>query len=304
MKISTTIFIVAFSLPLFSCKSRKSSSSTSVPVTMAPTVEANYILAKKDAMLPVGSEIARETKETLNDCTFLIKAQGQEVQGALTIDTVHTEKLTILSSTQMRLHINPNSGTAKLVANGQELNAPKIKSLPLDSLNVLLEKVDGKWVASLESGATPSEAQKKALEKQAANLNSEDELLLYGDAARQPGDKWQVDISTLQSFDEFLAGTAKGNIEMEFVEITTFEGGECALIKSTVSASGKTRYGKASIDATLKATNTTYRSIDDLIDLQTTIERDSEIKVPAGENGELACKVKNLSVTKVSIKKS
>ena len=305
MKFFITISIVVFNLSLFSCKIRKSSSSTSTPLSVAPALQAGYILAKKDAMLPVGSEIARETKESLNDATIQISAQGQDIQGTMSSENLQTEKLTILSTTQMRLHTKPTAVTAKIVVNDAEQDTPKEKSGPLDSLNVLLEKHDGKWVASLENGSSPSDAQKKALEKQAANFNSADEVLLYGDSPRQPGDKWEVDISTLQAFGGFLAGTAKGKIELEFVEITSFEGVECAVIKATYSTTGKTSEedGQASMNATLKATNTTYRSISDLTDLQSTIEGDIEIKGPAGENAELTIKGKSRSVTTSSIKK-
>ena len=305
MKFSITIFIVALSFPLFSCKVRKSSTPAPTPLSAAPEVMSGFILAKKDAMLPVGSVLSRETRDSLFDGTIKIVSQGQDITGTIVSENVQTETLTILSDAQMRLHTKPTVVTAKIIVNDAEQNTPKEKSSPLDSLNVLLDKQESKWTASLENGATPSDSQKKALEKQAANFNSADEVIQYGDMARQPGDKWSVDIATLQSFGGYVSGTAKGKIEFEFVEIATFEGAECAIIKSTFIASGTTpeEDDQASMTANIKGTTIIYRSIKDLTDLQTTVDGEIEIKGLAGPNAELMIKGKNRSSTKTTIKK-
>lgn len=248
--------------------------------------------------------LERETKEGLVNATMLISAPGQDITGEMSVENTQTETITILSATQIRVMHKPTTVVAKIIVNGKEENAPSDKPGPLDSLNVLLDKSDGKWTASIENGATPSEAQKKALEEQAAMYNANDELLLYGEAERMPGDKWDVDIATLRTFAGTMPGTGKGMIHLEFVEITNFNGVECALIKSTFEVAGKTppEGSQPSMDATLKAENITYRSLSDFTDLQTTIKGDIMIKGPAGENVELTINGKNLSETKVTIK--
>lgn len=248
------------------------------PVSLAAD---GHVLARKGSLPAVGKSVTRTMVREMNDAALTLEAGDKKVPGKLSSKEASNEVLEILSPTKARRTLTSKTIESHIVVMEQEQPGPG-KADPLQGLPVILEEKDGKWTATLEQGeATPE--QKTALEKLAKDGNEEDDLAIYGEAPRKPGEKWEVDLTKLPSFGG--AKDLKGTFAVEFIEVKEIEGVSCAVLKSTVDLSGTTvkEDDEPVLSIKMKGESLVHRSLADLVDLESKMSGTMDMEGKAGE---------------------
>jgi hypothetical protein len=235
------------------------------------------VLARAHFIRAVGTII---TTESADAGIGKVKAGEQEIEGAMSLTETEKETWETLSADKIRhlLVSKTKIKTMKMNFNGQDQNPPEegdpMAGVPMAGVPVILERKDGKWTASLESGDQPTAGQQAALDKEVAAAEEDFGFQIYGDLPRKPGDKWDVDPAKLTNFDlvdilhEKLEGK-EGKVQVEFVEVKELAGVRCAVLKSTYDIKMKTKSkgDSPAWDIQLKGEAVSQRSIADMIDL-------------------------------------
>ena len=228
-------------------------------------------LARQHYMPAAGMIVTKESTMTMTDAALKIKGGAQDIAGTMTQTEIAKETREVFSADKFRYLLESKTSKGKMKLNGQDKAAPD-KTDPMVGVPVILERKDGKWTASLESGDQPSAAQQASLDKEIVSAERESDFAMYGATPRKPGDKWDVDPSKLMGFAD--AEKLTGKFRVEFVEVREPHGVRCAVLKSTFDIKGKTKgEGDApAMDIRLKGESVTQRSIADMIDLDVAIE--------------------------------
>jgi len=231
------------------------------PVALAAE---GHVLARKDDLTGVGKTVTRTTVREMNEAALTLEMGDKKLPGTVSSKEASNEVVEIISPSKARRTLASKTNEGRMVVMEQEQPMPE-KADPLQGLPVILEKKDGKWTATLEEGKATAE-QEAALEKLETEGDGED-LAIYGEAPRKPGDKWDVDLAKLPSFGG--AKDLKGTFTMEFVEVKDIEGTPCAVLKSIVDVTGTTvkEGDEPSLSMRMKGEALVHRSLTDLIDL-------------------------------------
>jgi hypothetical protein len=222
------------------------------------------ILAKRGYLPPSGTKAGMEASMTMDEATLHVDAGGQQMDGKASQSMKAKETLEFLPGEKLRRTVVSKKTTGNMVINGSEQPTPSTPD-PLEGQAVLIEKKDGKWVASLETGS-PTAEQEPALAKMAKTFNDESDVETYGEAPHKVGDKWTVDPSKLGSFGD--AEDLSGSYAVEFLRIEDYQGTPCAVLKALIDIKGKTTEEKGkSMDIRMRGEVTTRRSLKDMTDL-------------------------------------
>lgn len=263
-----------------------------------------HILAVPYGLPPVGSKSTRVCKESFRDGEVEVTDHGRTEKGTMSRESEASEVLEVLSETKLRHTRLPSKCIIKTVMEGRETPPREQPAGALDKLPVEVDKIDDKWVARLP-GATPTAAQQLELLNMVRPFNSKNEAEIYGTVPRQPGDRWETDAAKLTNFADMAAGSCKGRISSELVEIATRDGVACAVIKSTYDVSGKAEGadGKPGGEITMKGTVTAYRSLADRTNLRLTVEWDVLRRFTFADGRTATVKGKSTVVDQVTIAK-
>lgn len=259
-----------------------------------------HVLAKKDALPPVGKVRTKESSMEMKDAVLDIEAGGQKMNGSMSRKDTKVETFEALSATKARRTLVSTKNEGSMVMNGQEQPTPTPED-PLTGVPVLLELKDGKWTAALESGTATAD-QTTALEKVAKEMVSDDDYIMYGDKPRKPGDKWSVDPKSLTAFGE--AEGLTGSFDVEFVEVKEVQGVSCAVLKTVFDVTGKTssKEGDPGMTMTLKGEAATNRSLADQIDLDANINCQVSIEGNPAPQVQMKAKGPMTMTSKASLK--
>ncbi|WP_193213624.1 hypothetical protein [Luteolibacter marinus] len=264
---------------LTSCGEKKEPAAAQAPA------EEGYVLADNEAV-PAPGVIARiESTMTLDEGSMTVSAGGQEMAGTMTRRDSEVKTLEGLPGNKARYLLVEAEATGSMVLNGNERPVPG-EPKPLLGLPVMIEQKDGTWTATLESGtATPE--QEEELAKIAKRNGSRESLTMYGTDPRKPGDRWQVNPADLSSFGSIEA--MEGTMELEFVEVTDFQGTPCAVIKSTFEVTGNTPSDGTgnSMKVTFKGDSLIHRSLADLEDIDAKVNGTMTIHGTVGPQAEM-----------------
>lgn len=242
------------------------------------------VLSQKNSMPAAGTVVIKENAMVMTDAALKVKAGGQEMDGTMSQTQVGKEKQEILSPDKFRRTLLSKSSIGKMKLNGADQPTPE-KADPLLGVPVIVERRNGKWLASMEDGSAPGLEQKDSLDKVAKGIQTDSDFAMYGDTPRKPGDKWEVDPAKLSTFGD--AEKLTGSFTMEFLEIKDVSGTRCAVLKGVFDIRGKTEAesGAPQLDIRLKGEALSHRSIADQIDL------DAEINATATVSGSPAAHV-------------
>lgn len=271
MKHLTAGVLLGAGLLLTSCKEKSESGAAASGTADAPKAAVaksdGHVLAKKDALPPVGKTRTKEMTMEMKEAALNIEAAGQKMEGTMSRKDTKVETLETLSAGKARRILVSSTGEGTMVMNGQEQPAPEPKD-PLVGVPVILELKDGKWTAALESGAATPELEKE-LDKVVKEYTKDDDLAMYGDKPRKPGDKWDVDPKTLSNFGD--AQDLTGSFNVEFVEVKEVQGVRCAVLKTLFDVAGDAdtddATGAPAMKIKLKGEALVHRSLADLIDV-------------------------------------
>lgn len=224
------------------------------------------VLARQHSMRAVGTIATKESTMAMTDAILKMKAGEQQIEGAMSQTETKMETRETLAADKIRQLLVSKTTKMKMKLNGQEQNPPD-KDDPMVGVPVILERKDGKWTASLESGGQPTAAQQASLDKEAASVEKDSDFAMFGDTPRKPGDKWEVDPAKLTNFGD--AEDLAGKFQVEFVEVKELAGVRCAVLKSTFEIKGKSKSegDSPAMDIQLKGEAVSQRSLADLIDL-------------------------------------
>jgi hypothetical protein len=263
----TLPLLAALPLLVISCDGKKPVESGTASETPAATpAETGVILAKSGHIQPPGTRVETESSMTMNDSKLHVVANDREMEGTTSNTATEKEVREFLSETKIRNTFLSRKKTGKAVIAGMERPVPDSPA-PLEGKPVIIQKNDGKWVSTLESGAAEP-AQEAEIGKLADPFNRESAVATYGEAPRKVGDKWDVDPSKVDEFAGMENMT--GSYSMEFLRIEDYEGAPCAVLKATVDFKGKGPESTGeSMSMRIRGEMTTHRSLKDMIDLQT-----------------------------------
>ncbi|WP_367870723.1 hypothetical protein [Luteolibacter sp. Populi] len=235
-----------------------------------------YVLAKKDAPMPIGAKFTEETSFDMKSGKVVLSTEGEEdMEGTMKITGVESITTEALSPTRYRRIQTKNEETSTMAIAGETVEEPAVLG-PLTGVPVILEEKDGKYSATLEAGV-PTPEQEKELAEIAGEFAQREDLVTYGEVARKPGDKWKVDPKLLAEFAG--AKDLDGSLTVEFVEIKEVGGIRCAVLKSVLDFTG-TMADDDLENATMRVQGeyTALRSLVDLMDLETKLEANFTIK--------------------------
>jgi hypothetical protein len=248
------------------------------PVSLAGDA---FVLARKGGLPLPGKSVTQSGVREMNDAELTLEVGDKKIPGKVSSKEATNEVVEGISPVKARRILTSKTSESRMIVMEQEQPGPE-KADPLQGLPVILEEKDGKWTAALEEGeATPE--QKTALEELAKNSNEDSDFVIYGDAPRKPGDKWEVDLSKLPSFGG--ATGLKGSFVIEFVEVKDFQGTSCAVLKFTVDLAGTTvKEGEEpALSIKMKGEAVTHRSLADLVDLDSKMSATLDMEGKAGE---------------------
>jgi hypothetical protein len=247
-------------------KQPAAATETSAEAPAETPAETAVVLAKRGNLPPVGTLVTTQSSMTMEDAAMIVKAGPQEMEGTATQKGSGNETVEVLAADKLRRLVISKKNEGSMSINGNEQPNPS-KSDPLVGEPVLLERKDGTWTASLESGAAPGVEQRKGLDKMVEELERDSDFQMYGDTPRKPGDRWDVDPSKLMNFGD--AEEVTGTYTVEFVAKEDFLGTPCAVLKATFDIKGKIGDGKNSpaMDMAYKGEAISRRSLAGLIDL-------------------------------------
>jgi hypothetical protein len=284
MKITTWMMGAGAILALASCK-ESTTGTAKAPAAeaggeAAQPKDAGHVLARKNDLPPEGTSSTRESVQQMGESKLTIDAGGQQMEGAMSRKDVEVKKLEGLGSGKVRMTLVSKKSEGAMTINGQDQPLPA-EPEPLEGVPVVIELEDGKWSAVLESGETPDAAQQKKLKTLEDGFNTDEDFAMYGDQARKPGDKWQVDPSKLSSLGD--AGDLSGTYELEFVEVKDHEGVSCAVIKGVFDLTGKVpSNGGQDLAMQFKGESLVHRSLADLTDIEQKISGTMTVEGEAG----------------------
>ena len=303
MKQLTVGILLGAGLLVVSCKEKTGASAgggSASGEAAAVTKADGHVLAKKNALPPVGKGRTEESSMAMKDAVLDIEAGGQKMAGTMSRKDTKLETLEALSPTKARRTLVSTKNEGKMVMNGQEQQTPS-PSDPLTGVPVVVELKDGQWTATLESGtATPD--QTTALGKVAKELASDDDYVMYGDTPRKPGDQWTVDPKSLTAFGD--AEGLTGSFNVEFVEVKDVQGVPCAVLKTVFDITGKaaSKEGEAGMSMKLKGESLVNRSLADQIDLDGKIDCSVSIEGSPAPQVQMTAKGPMTMATKASLK--
>lgn len=230
-----------------------------------------HVLAIKNPAAIVGSKLTTETSSLLKDGKYTFTAEGEKIEGTGTFKSEETVTIECLSPTRFRRVQTKQEESSRMEMLGETVDEPGEAS-PLLGVPVILEKQekDGSYTATLEKGEA-TEEQKKALKEIALEAATGDDLVMYGEQPRKPGDKWDVDVAKLSEFAE--GENLRGTMSIEFVEVKEVGGIRCAVLKCPFELSGTLKdedieEGKM----TFKGETLLHRSLVDHVDLESKTE--------------------------------
>ena len=148
---------------------------------------------------------------------------------------------------------------------GETTTKPKSVEGPLIRKFVLLERSGTRWKGRFESGRTPSAAEQAAIDEFESRLESAGTS--YDRIEARPGDEWEAEASKIQ----WLKGTG-GKVRIRFDRIERFRDEECAVLVGTLDFDGESESGGNTRRLVMKASFTSYRSLERYIDLEAVIE--------------------------------
>ncbi|RYD48101.1 MAG: hypothetical protein EOP85_04245 [Verrucomicrobiaceae bacterium] len=276
--------LIALPIVLASCGEKPSEKTAEAAATEATS--EGVVLSKKDFLPPVGTVTKRESSMVMKDSVLKVQAGPQEVEGTSSHEGSSKETFETVSADKVRRVIISRKSGGKMTINGNDQPTGE-KPEPLEGLPVLLERKDGKWTASLESGEQPDEDQKKGLDKMVEEITRNTDFQMYGDTPRKVGDKWEVDPATLTSFAD--SRNLTGDYSVEFVAIEEFQGTKCAVLKATFEMAGEmdSEGNPEPLKMTLKGTALAKRSIVDMVDLDVVVDGTVSLKGSPAENVQL-----------------
>ncbi len=225
-----------------------------------------HVLATKNPAAVAGYKITTETVSLLENGKFTFNSEGEKIEGKGTFKSREVVTLECLSPTRFRRSQTKLEEHTRMEILGETVDEPKDAG-SLTGLSVILAKQekDGSYTAALENGeATADQAEKLA--EIAKDATAQDDLVMYGEQLRKPGDKWDVDVTKLSGFAD--GENLRGTMSVEFVEVREIGGVRCAILKNTFDLSGtmedeETGTGKM----TMKGEELVHRSLADQVNL-------------------------------------
>lgn len=240
----------------------------------------SYQLAKKGFVPPVGTVRTQETTVTTKDSAMTIQVPGQEIAGKANRSESHQEIAEVISPAKVRVTIKKSEVAGSMTVNGQDQETPEEPNALLN-LPFILELKDGKWSASLESGAEPTAKQKDALKKKEFTANQEADVEMYGSTPRKVGDEWKADPSKIGIGE---GAEMKGDYTVKFVEVKEVGGVKCAVLKATFDFKGNPGAGAGGPSSlAMKGEAVSVRSIADMADLEVKMTGSTTVDVSPQE---------------------
>ena len=240
-----------------------------------------HVLARKSGLPTPGTSVTVSAVREMNEAALTLEVGDKKLPGKVSSKEASNEVLEVLSPVKARRTLTSKTTESRMVVMEHEQPGPE-KADPLQGVPVILEEKDGKWTATLEQGeATPE--QKPALEELAKKSNESEDLAIYGEAPRNPGEKWDVDLTKLPNFGG--ATDLKGTFVVEFLEVKEIQGISCAVLKTTVDLAGTTvKEGEEPVlHIKMKGEVLVNRSLADLIDLDSKMTAALDMEGQAGE---------------------
>lgn len=238
----------------------------------------SYLLAKKDPPVVVGSKLTSEDFTAMKDATFIYKLGDVKVAGTRSFKSVEVVTKECLSPTRFRRIQSKLEQQHRTIISGEIEEEPG-EPEPLTGIPVILEKkADGSFTATLEKGeATPK--QRKKLDALAREATAPDDLTMFGEQPRKPGDKWEVDVTKLSEFGD--AKDLRGTMQVEFTGIEELQGMRCAVLKSTFDMTGTEaadNEDETEMKVAMKGEEIFHRSLNDTVTLQALCEARMTLK--------------------------
>lgn len=234
--------------------------------TQAAETEA-YILAKKDQPAIVGSKLTVETISDFKDSKYVVEVEDEKVEGKGSFKKEEIVVTECLSPSRYR-QIQTKDETLHRAEIGDEMMDLPTQPGCLTGAAVILEKneKDGSFTATLEKGDATQD-QKERLVELGKEASRRDDLIMFGEQARKPGDKWDVDVTKLSSFAD--GKDLRGTMTVEFTEVKEIGGSRCAVLKCIFDITGSIRTGGMEDGKmAMKGEEISQRSLVDLVKLE------------------------------------
>lgn len=233
--------------------------------------QETYILASKDQPALVGSILTTETITLMEAGKYVLTIEGEKVEGKNDFKGSELVTTECLSPLRFRRIQKKQEEHTRMEVLDQTVEEPGEKG-PLLGIPVILEKPskDGTFTALMEKGEA-TEEQKKELAEIAKTANSKDDLVIYGEQSRKPGETWEVDVSKLTDFADIR--DLQGTMSLKFIEVKEIGGVRCAVLKCTYELRGEGADDEAGIgEMILKGEDLLHRSLEDLVNLDSKTE--------------------------------
>lgn len=193
--------------------------------------QKGYILATKEVILPVKEKFKSIENTSMKDGKMSVEVLGQKIDGTMSQSGKEEMIYDFVSKDKIRVTFEKKRSLEKSQMMGQEQDKEEIH--PTEGKTIVLDRKEGKWVASLEKGEIAEEDKEKitdTFKKLERNFNENEDLQIYGDKPRKIGETWDVDPKLLPGIDEFEV--KGGTMKMTFLEVKKFQGEQCAVLKT------------------------------------------------------------------------
>ena len=241
-------------------------------ITMA---QDTYTLAQKGQLIPQGVTITESGKMSIKDMKLKIQAAGQEIPATQNMTETRKSTIKALPNGKYAFTRLSKESEQKMNVMGQDQEVPAQKSTLIDK-PVIVEKKEGKWIASLKKGEADP-AQKLELEQVISEFENMNDEKIYGTGPRKVGDTWKIDGGNMLGIEN-----AKGTVTVKFEKVGEYNGEKCAFLTGDVDITGspieKKEEAGEDLQMSLKGKISSIRSLKHLVDLKTEFKGTMDMK--------------------------
>jgi hypothetical protein len=249
-----------------------------------PSPNATTSAVQKYALRSVavkGRVLRSVMKMDIPDASLSVEAAGKYITGGGTASLETTERMEVIAveggrASVLRQRILGDTRSSTMTFEGKSTTSTE--KGPLEGTTLLLELKNGRWVRSL-LGNAPNQAQKAELQQQFVDPDE-----IYPTDKVSPGYKWQLkDQQLVHFFQNALSATGEAWCTFNGVEMR--QDRKCAVISSWIQISYKTLVNNNPAEFTVGATGMSYRDLDKLIDIESSMDGQMTMKISAIMNG-------------------
>ena len=225
----------------------------------------SFVLAKKDAVLPVGTKVAVSGKFLIEDVQLSIRDSRQLEVGSYWSTREKTMQYEVVAPSKLNVKVESSLEKVRVLRKDQPLSEES-KNGSLVGIPMVVELKDGKWSSSPVQKIELNEQQQEAALELVDSVSGIEGLRMYGSEPRHVGQNWNVTPSAIPGMED---SEVSGTFKLSFDRLEEFDGHQCAVLIGMIAVTGTQGEG---LTSQMSASTTIYRSIEHMVDLKMKIE--------------------------------